>query len=210
MSFRVIACCAAALVMSLPLGPGASAAPACDRAGCRTTADGKPLDIMQFMREQAASTRVAKPRRAKARAAAPVQRSAHRSVAARPKPKPATLPVEASKSFASQPEQDVPVVASDEVNAIDRAADRPADKSPPETVGAAAVDGPVVQLVDASEFNDIDRKAENGPPLPANPTHSGDASTHNEQASASWLQRIWSALGSTLTALASAVHHLIG
>ena len=33
--------------------------------------------------------------------------------------------------------------------------------------------------------------------------------THSEQANASWLQWIWSALGSTFAALATAVHQLI-
>jgi hypothetical protein len=198
MMLRTIVCCAA-LVLGLMLSLKVSAAPACDGAACPTTAPAKPLNIMQFMREQAASTRAAKPRHGNTRTTANA-RPAPRLAAARPKP--ATLPVGAAKSFASQPEENVQVVASDEVNAIDRAADTPA-----ETVGAAVIDDPIVQMVDADEFNDIDRKAN---PLPVSIARNGDAPAHNEQANWSWRQWIWSALGSTLAALTAAVHQLIG
>lgn len=98
------------------------------------------------------------------------------------------------------------MVPSDELNAIDRAAGPP----PAKTVGAAVTSGPGVQLVDAEEFNDIDRKADESPRLPAAAERSGDAPNHSEQANPSWLRWIWSALAGTLTALASAVHQLIG
>jgi hypothetical protein len=185
MMLRATACCAAlAVVLGLLSGPSATAAPACDGTECRPPANGKPLNIMQFMRKQAASTRKVEPR------------PAHRTVAARPKP--AQLPAEAAASFASQPESDVQasdvqVVASDEFNAIDRAA----AAAPAETAGTAVPTGPDVQLVDAEEFNDIDRKADDG-------------KVHVEQANVSWLRWIWSALGSTFAALATAMHQLIG
>lgn len=213
MKFHAIAC-GAALGLGLLFTLGASAAPDCEGTECRKTAPAKPLNIMQFMREQAASTRAAKPPRDIARATANVKRPARRAVAAQPKPasKPANrpaLPVDASASFASQPAQNVPaqsvqVVPSDELNAIDRAA----GSAPAETVGAAIAAGVAVQMVDAEEFNDIDRKSENNPTLSTNVER--DAPARNEQANSSWLQWIWSAIGSTLTALATAVHHLIG
>ncbi len=206
MKFHAIAC-GAALGLGLLFTLGAAAAPDCDGAGCSKSAPAKPLNIMQFMREQAASTRVAKPPRDKARATANVKRPTRRAVAAQLQPanRPA-LPVDASASFASQPAQSVQVVSSDELNAIDRAA----GSAPAETVGAAIAAGAAVQMVDAEEFNDIDRKTENSPPLSAGATPQRDAPAHNEQASSSWLQWIWSAVGSTLTALATAVHHLVG
>ena len=52
-----------ALFLGLSLGLNVAAAAPCDDGECRTAPKAKPLDIMQFMREQAASTRVAaKPR----------------------------------------------------------------------------------------------------------------------------------------------------
>jgi hypothetical protein len=222
MMLRSTACCAApALVLVLVLGLtsslSAAAAPACDGTECRTPANGKPLNIMQFMREQAASARKAEPRPVTSRPVAKVQHPAHRTIAARPKP--AKLPVEAAASFASQPESDaqvsdvqvsdVQVVASDEFNGIDRAA----AAASAETVGTAAPTGPDVQLVDAEEFNDIDRKADDGKLRLADATTKKmpeQTQVHVEQANVSWLRWIWSALGSTFAALATAMHQLIG
>ena len=208
MMLRAVACCAALAVVLGPLsGPSATAAP-CDGPECRTPANGKPLNIMQFMRKQAASTRKAEPRTVESRPAAKAPRTAHRTIAARPNP--AELPAEAAASFASQPESDVQasdvqVVASDEFNAIDRAAAAAPDK----TAGTAVPTGPDVQLVDAEEFNDIDRKADDGKLRLAEPI-SKQPQAHVEQANVSWLRWIWSALGSTFAALATAMHQLIG
>src|SRR5882757_5695017 len=102
--FRTIVCCAALiLVPFLGLSLNAVAAPVCDDAECQTATKSKPLNIMQFMREQAASTRTAKPRQSKVQPVAHVQRPvlqrpARRAVAARPKP--AGLPTEAAASYA--------------------------------------------------------------------------------------------------------------
>jgi hypothetical protein len=224
--FRTIVC-SAALILALILAPilalslNAVAAPACDDAECHTVAVSKPLDIMKFMREQAASTRTAhagrtrtaKPRPSKAQPVAHMQRPVRRAVAARPKP--AGVPAEAAVSYASQ-QPAVPVVASDEFNDIDRAA--PATATPAETTGTAMAAEPNVQLVIAEEFNDIDRMAEDRPPLSATvrvaDAHAG-ARQPSEQPSAaqpnvSWLQSIWSALGNLFAALATAVHQLVG
>jgi hypothetical protein len=192
-----------ALILGLLLSLNVAATAACEDGGCPTAAKAKPLDIMQFMREQAASTRVAKPRRDNLGAAAKAQRPARRAIAARPKP--AGLPTGASASFASQPDPAVQVTASDELNAIDRAA----APAPAETVGAAIAAEPDVRLVDAEEFNDIDRKADDRSPPPTSMAIA-DAHATDGSSSASWPQRIWSALGSLFGALATAVHQLTG
>ena len=220
--FRAAVCCVALSLVAL-LGPSrnAAAAPACDGDGGQTAAPAKPLDIMKFMREQAASTRTAstrtaKPRQRKAEPVAQAPRPARRAAAARSKP--AGLPVEAAASYAAQ-QPTVQIVASDEFNDIDRAA--AATAAPAETTGAAIAAGPNVQLVDTEEFNAIDRKAEARLALSAT-TRIADAHASTGQPSAppgvspsvspsvSWLQRIWSAVAGTFAALATAVHQLVG
>jgi len=223
--FRTIVCCAALiLVPFLGLSLNAAAAPVCDDAECQTATKPKPLNIMQFMREQAASTRVAAPRQAgtakprqsklqpvahKALPVAHAQRPARRAVAARPEP--AGLPTEAAASYAAQ-QPTVQVVASDELNDIDRAA--PATATPEQTTGAASAADPNVQLAGTEEFNDIDRKAEDRPLLSAAAriadAHASAAQTNVAQTGVSWVQWIWSAVASTFAAMASAAHHLVG
>ena len=56
---------------------------------------------------------------------------------------------------------------------------------------------------------DIDLKADSAPALSTEPAPVDGSQTRSEQASVSWLRRIWSALGSTFTALATAVHQLV-
>ena len=199
--FRTIACCAA---LVLGLSQNAVAAPACDDVECQAATKSKPLNIAQFMREQAASTRAAKPRQSKVQPVTHVQRPVRRAVAARRKP--TGLPVEAAASSASQ-QPTVQVVASGEFNDIDRAA--PATAAPAETTGAATAAEPNVQVVDTEEFNDIDRKADDRLPLSAT-ARIADAHATAGQASVSWLQWILSAVGSTFAALAAAVHQLVG
>ena len=87
--------------------------------------------------------------------------------------------------------------------------DRPAYAAAAETTGAAVASGPEVQLVNAEDINDIDLKADSAPALSSNPPPVDGSQTRSEQASASWLRWIWSALGSTFTALATAVHQLV-
>jgi len=224
--FRTIVCCA---ILSLGLSLNAIAAPACDDAECRTTTKAKPLNIMQFMREQAASTRVAasrqrgttRPRQSKAQSVthrvptvAHVQRPARRAVAAGPKP--SGLPTEAATSYAAQ-QPPVQVVASDELNDIDRAA--PAAATSDETTGAASAAEPNVQLVENGQFNDIDRKAEELlrqsalarlADAEANTGQAKVAQPSAAQTNVSWLQWIWSGVASTFAALATAAHHLVG
>jgi hypothetical protein len=156
------------------------------------------------MKDQASSTRAATSRPSRTQPVAHVQRPARRAVAARPKP--AGLPVEAAASYAAQ-EPAVQIVASDEFNDIDRAA--AATPAPAETTGSAVAAEPNVQLVDNGEFNDIDRKAEDRLPLSAR-ARIADAHAGATQPSVSWLQWIGSAVGSIFTALATAVHQLVG
>ena len=208
--FRTIVCCTALILGSiLALSLNATAAPACDGAECQTVTQPKPLDIMKFMREQAASTRTAEPRQrkvqqTKVRPIAHVQRPVRRAVAARSKP--AELPAEAATSYASQ-QPAVQVVASDEFNDIDRAA--AATAAPAETTGVAIAAESNVQLVGTDEFNDIDRKAEDRLP-PSAAARVADAHASAGQTSVSWLQWIWSAVGNVFAALATAVHQLVG
>jgi hypothetical protein len=223
--FRTIVCCA---ILSLGLSLNAIAAPVCDDAECQTTTKAKPLNIMQFMREQAASTRVAASRQSgttklrqskaqsvarKAPSVAHGQRPARRAVAAGPKP--SGLPTEAATSYAAQ-QPPVQVVASDELNDIDRAAPTPATATSDETTGAAAAAEPNVQLVENGEFNDIDRKAEELLRQSALARMAdAEANTKVAQPSAaqtnvSWLRWIWSGVANTFAALATAAHHLVG
>lgn len=191
---RAIACCVA-LILALLFCLNAGAEP-CEGASCQAAKLSRPLDIMKFMREQAASTRAAddkvrkKPRQPK-----------HRTVAARPAP----IPTEAATSFAAQPTlpavPEVEVVGSDELNAIDRAGE-----AAPETFGTAAAVEPVVQVADAGAANNGTGKAEDRPPSPA--ATSRDAAPSSE--SQSWMEWVWSAFKGTFVALAAAVHHLIG
>ena len=217
--FRTIVCCAA---LTLGLSLNAVAAPVCDDAECQTATKSKPLNIMQFMREQAASTRAAtprqsgtaKPRQSKMQSVAHVQRPARRAVAARPKPD--GMPIEAAASYAAQ-QPPVQVVASDELNDIDRAA--PATATSEETTGAASAAEPNAQLVEFGEFNDIDRKAEERLRLSAlariadaqaSARQANVTQTNVTQTGVSWVQWIWSAVRSTFAALATAAHHLVG
>jgi hypothetical protein len=201
----------AVVLIGLLVSPSVYAAADCEGTECRATERVKPLDIMQFMREQAASTRVVKPRQRNIRTTIKAQRPAPRATVARRKPAP--LPAQAASSFASGPEHteqaNVEVFTGDQHNALDRTA----DAVPIETVGASIATGPNVQLVDAEEFNDIDRKADDRPMLLATADSvtklHGERANASGQANVSWLQWIWSALGSTFAALATAVQQLI-
>jgi hypothetical protein len=212
---------ALALMLSIP-----GTASACEGVDCPAPAKVKPLDIMQFMREQAASTRVGQPPRhhsAKAASAKPKQKTTHPTAALEPVPvtaqAPASLASDAAASFASRsyasqepPKQlPVPVLAREEFNAIDSAAPVPST----ETTGASTANDPNVQVVAAAEFNDIDRKADESKPSPF-PTIEmpGAAELAKPKAASSptavaWLQWLWSTVTGTLTALAAAVRQLI-
>src|SRR4051812_16432427 len=193
MLFRAILSCAA-LILVLLLCLNANAAPACDGAACPAERPSKPLDIMKFMRAQAATTRAAeKPRRAVARAA--TQAPTRRAVVATPK----AIPSEAATSFAAEPTPipEVEVVTEDELNTIDRAG----EAAPPETTGAA----PAIQMAEA----EISTIVPQGQQRAIMATPQPEMVQSSDQ-SVSWLQWVWSAVQDTLAALTAAVHHLIG
>jgi hypothetical protein len=124
-------------------------------------------------------------------------------IAARKKPAP--IPVEAAASFAApeRPPQ-MPAMGGPYVPV-----EAMASAAPAETTGTATPAPADVQLVDASEFNDIDRQAESGTPPSADTASGDETQTHSERANSTWLGWIWSALGTTFAALATAVHQLI-
>jgi hypothetical protein len=201
MMFRAILS-SAALVLVLLLCLNANAAPACDGGPCPAAKPSKPLDIMKFMREQAASTRPAeKPRRAAPKAppaptakATPVPAEAASSFAAEPVPMP---PPQLQQAVAPAPS--VEVVTEDEFNAIDRAG----EAASPETIGAAP---PPMQFADV-EMSTVVAKGEQPAPPVVGPQPDP---TPSAEAQPSWLRRIWSAIQDTFAALAAAVHHLVG
>ena len=191
MSRRAILCCAVLIIgLLVSLNAGAES---CDRAGCPAARPTKPLDIMKFMREQAASTRAADAK--VAQKPVPPKR---RTIAAQPKP----LPTEAATSFAAQAAPEVEVVESDELTAIDRAG----EAAPPETVGTGPAAEPAVPVVDAGAVGNTAPKAEDRPPSPADASRDP---VQTESVSHSWLEWLWSALKGTFAALTAAVHQLI-
>jgi hypothetical protein len=224
--------CGAVLALSLLIVSGV-AARACEGDDCPAIAKAKPLNVMQFMREQAASTRAAHPnmaRPARVHTAAKVRPAARHSVAASALPPTAPLATAAAASFASQPapEPAMPRFGSSEFAAVDNAASAPIPGA--ETMGAAFASDPSVQVVAEAEFNDIDRKADEtaavpeaapvaaapvvvadaGPVATAPVTAAPAAQPAAQQPSAvvSWLQWLWAAVSGTFTALAAAVRQL--
>ena len=196
--------------------PGAALA--CEGADCAapgSAAKVKPLDIMQFMREQAASTRAGERRHHAAKTVpAKHKQATRRTAAANSAPDPAPLASDAAASFAShsvasQDPLPVPVLAREEFNTIDSSAAAPS----PETTGGPAGNDPNVQVVAAAEFNEIDRKADEASPFPTVevPVAAEAAKPDAARAptTASWLQWLWSAVTGTFTALAAAVRQLI-
>jgi hypothetical protein len=233
--FRTNAC-GAALALSL-LTVSAVAARACEGDDCPAPTKVKPLDIRQFMREQAASTRVADPSvfrsgPAKAHTAAKVRHHTGHAVAASASPPAPSAPLatEAAASFASQAaaEPVVPTFPSSEFAAVGNAASIAAPAPSAETMGAAFASDPSVQVVAEAEFNDIDRKADTpaapavtpAAPAPvvvaeASPVDAASVKTAPAQpapqqpsAVVSWLQWLWAAVSGTFTALAAAVRQL--
>ena len=219
---RTIAC-RTALLSAVLLGVPA-AAMACEGADC--PAPSKPLDIQKFMRDQAASTRGAEPRK---HAVTPIRTTAE--PAAKPKPrhvtakktKPAAETASATPASPAAISQsafsNVPVVTGDQLNAMDQAATVTPPVPPtayaPETVGVAATSDPKVadpngnvKVVVADEFNEIDSKASDKA-LPGNGVRTGDMPVASD-AGKSWARRAVGALGNVYGALTGAVHQLTG
>ena len=169
---------------------------------------GAPLPLKKFMRRPVASaaTRAVKTRDGNY---APV------SVAHRGKPRPAVaeptpseLPTDASQAFASLAASGVRVVAADEINEIDLAADAaPEVTTKVEVLNAVAV-------VSADELNEIDRKADAPVAISLdtlNRTRGTPAAQPAEPGSdSSWFMRMLAVLGGAFAAAAAAARLLIG
>jgi hypothetical protein len=124
-----------------------------------------------------------------------------------PPPEPAPLPVAAAAAYALQPNPTVRVVASDELNEIDIIS----GAVPVASETAAPNTEIAVRLVEASEFNEIDRKADERRPAAveiAPPNRENLA--RSDHAADSRLQRVWGVLQSAFAALAAATRHLFG
>jgi hypothetical protein len=194
----------------LSLGQTSTPARACNGDECRTAQKATPLDLMKFMHRQTASTQAIEKKPAAKHVAARTHRK-RRTAVARLKPGP--LPVEAAKAYATQDSKNsnVQVVATDEFNAIDRAAETAA---PIETNGAAPTAEPAsqpnVQLVDAGQFNDIDRAAADLPQPMTVAASAADAAALHEPAVSAWVHWIWSAMGGAFVALAAAARYFFG
>jgi len=200
MTFRAMACGAALLVCLV--APAAEAA-TCDGAPCppaRPSKTSKPLQLGQFMRTAAKpSTRTAKPA---TRVAKPVTHAVmaspgkifgkqHRALALRKRIAPPAeaetpLPTEAAAAFASQHDPDVRVVAADELNDIDLAA----EPAVPETNGAAPSDAIALRFADATSYTVADRPDDERA-SPARASEPPGAATPDDRPGPSWIERFW-------------------
>jgi hypothetical protein len=174
----------AALVLGLLLGLSFAPAPAsaaCTGDNCRASTRAKPLNLMRFMDQgtPATSARKATPAR---RGAASHKRRAQRPIDAAVRPSKAAKASAANAQPRTEPQAQTPAqpTASDDSNATDRAA------------VAADQDAPTVQMVDANEFNEIDRKAEVAsslaaatPDALANDSQTDDVQADNPEAGSS-------------------------
>lgn len=228
MIFRTTFCATAlGIGLLLSLGLGAPAASACEGTECQTA--GRPLDLKEFMRQQAASTRTPEAMsatRGKARHHARAARSGratdrfarthhsrHRPVTAQNEPE--TVPTEPASAFATRSspgnDADVHVVSADELNDIDRAA----GPAPAETTGKASANvqdvltaAQDVQMVVENDFNEIDRKAgELVRPAAAATVTASEVVPRNGPSPKSWMQWLWSAIGAAFVMLAGVARY---
>ena len=158
--FRATLCCAALATGLAHRSERQPPPAACEGDGCSS----KPLNIMQFMREQAASTRVGQGRRHAAMpqpATAKAPRAPHRAIAARQKP--VRMPVEAATSVrvaAGAGHASCPAIGQRRIQSLSTA---PPMRLRPKRRARPSQAVPNVQLVDAEDINDIDRKADSSP-----------------------------------------------
>ena len=205
MTFSRIACCAALIV---GLAQTISPAGACDGPDCRAATkskpQAKPLQLGKFMRHSSAKNAAHASKRGDGHRQVTLARQRkHTSPPAAAAPE--AIPVEAAAAFASQPSAQVRVVASDELNEIDRAA----GPVPIETTGAGWPAEQAVQFADAADYNDIDRKSDDLrlASLASVPSN-GDVPMRGDQASRSWIERLWARLQNAFIAVAAAVRYL--
>jgi hypothetical protein len=219
MTFRTTACCAA-LLMSLS-ALAAQTAP-CDGAACPSAAPakaGKPLQLGQFMRTGAkpasravkSSTQAAHPPKlaskplvhaVKTSPGKPKNSLALRRHIAPTQEATTPLATEAATAFAAHDASNVRVMADDELNDIDLAAESAA----PETVGLAA--GSEKAVAEATDYNDIDRQDQEL--SPANAPEPPDAAPQPNGASPTWIERFSAMLQNVVVALAAGWHVLFG
>jgi hypothetical protein len=175
---------------------------ACIGTDYRSTASAeplsKPLDLTRFM-QQSTEKSIGRATKKRHEIRRPVAKSQEQPTTT-PPPEPAPFPVEAAAAV--QPEPPVRVVASDELNEIDIISGR----IPVGSKTAAPITENAVKLVEASEFNEIDRKAddlrpaafETAPPDGENPAR-------GYHAGGSRFQQAWAVLQSAFAAIAAAV-----
>jgi hypothetical protein len=165
----------------------------------------KPLDLTRFMHPSTGQSteRAAKKPPAIRRPAAKRQEQP----AMVPPPQPGPLPAETARVDAVPPGPLVRVVASDQLNEIDIVAD-----SVPVAGGTAApITENAVKLVEASEFNDIDRKAGDLRPAAVEiPPPHGENLARSEHAADSWVQQAWAKLQGAFAVLAAAIRQSLG
>ncbi len=202
LSLRIAALCAAAIVGLIWIASAATAAPS----------QSKPLPLSKFMRKpiataatRAVKTRDGSYRQVSASRVSPPHRGKRTGVT---QPQIPELSAEAAQAFASDATAQVQVVASNEVNEIDLAA----DAAP--LVPVRVFTQHVVQQVGADEFNEIDRQAD-----PARAVSLDELSRKltaaatpepSEAETKSWLQRLLLVLGGAFAAASAAARLLLG
>jgi hypothetical protein len=120
-------------------------------------------------------------------------------------PTAATMPAEAATAYAAAPPVDV--VPRDALNELDRAA----SPSP----GSASLNAATVQFVEAQDYNDIDRQADDALPAsfaePARPASDQPNTTpQRSAANLSWGERLWTMLQHVASAIVSGWRNLFG
>jgi hypothetical protein len=185
----------------------APAGAACEGADCRHAATSRrpsqPLQLGNFTRPATAKSVAPKSRKRTTQA----KQARQRAAVPLPPPKEQPLPAEAATAFAAQPAVAVRVVTSEELNEIDLAA----GPAPAETTGIGPRGEDEVQLVDASDFNDIDRKSDVSPMASAMASAAAvEGPAPSQPASASFIERFWAMLQNAFAALGTAFHYLFG
>jgi hypothetical protein len=166
MSFRitlaagVVLTAGALAVAGLALATGPAEAAPCDTGSCRNAATAKqpaPLVLDKFRRRPvtSAAARSVKTSDGSYAQVATARRAKPRPAAARATPAPAKLSPEAARAYASDAGTEVRVVAADEVNELDLAA----DSAPIVPVRVTTTSEAAVQVVQPGELNAIDQLA---------------------------------------------------
>ncbi|HYI04475.1 MAG TPA: hypothetical protein VD858_06280 [Reyranella sp.] len=195
---RALTVCAAAMV--------AAPATACESGNCSTssqTVEAKPLKLKTFMRKPVATSAT---RTVKKKDGGYAKVAIKRRAQPAPPVTPETISPAAASAFASYELARVRVVTPEEANGASLLSDTAAMSS--SAVSVVGVDN--VQVVSASEVNDIDRKADS-PSAVSLDTLSRNLPAAAEPAaeSESWFQRIM-VFGGAFAAVAALVRALLG